>query len=400
MNEDLLDDALSSADEANKEESAQKAQETIDVNANVKNADITLTAAQESQILGLWNANPNSPPDLKTLTQALFGADYDGRSVQARAIKKALSKHSLRAKTSRDDERDIDLSEAHKAYIATNCKTMTALEMARVIFNNPHLHALQGEARAVSSYTKEVMPTPSFVPGAPSDIPTKAYEPPKNVPEASDKVNEFVHGMSKYDRDKLTPTQRKSLIMLVGYMRTYRFIAQMNNYTSENDRRLAEDAFVRATYDKPDLAQEEIDQYIEYANQVVDSFTVQRRKNQLSQQLEDITTSNDESLKITMSLVEAIGKAGTEYHQSLARQQKLLDDLKEKRSSRLSKQVKEHASVLNLVQTWRSEEGRKEMLAHAEREQALVAQEVNKLSSMSELKARILGLTKEEVLNG
>lgn len=358
-----------------------------------------LTPQQEAQMLALWNATPNSPPDLKTLTQALFpDKQCDGRSVEATAVKRALAKHKIKVKTTKDNERDIELTEAHKLFITNNAKTMGALEMAKIIFNNEQLTALHGETRVVSSYLRTLMPVVAFTPGASGDVPTKPYEPPKTIQEALERVNGYIN--FALNKEKLTPPQKKNLLTLIGYMHTYRFIAQMNNYVTESDRRLAEDAFVRATYDKPDLAQEEIDQYIEYANQVVNGFTVQRRSNQLQSNLEDITTANDESLKISMSLVEAIGKASTEYHQCLARQQKLLDDLKEKRSARLSKQVKENASVLNLIQLWKSEETRQELLAHAEREQKMVAAEVEKLTSMNEIKARILGLTKEEILHG
>ena len=101
-----------------------------------------------------------------------------------------------------------------------------------------------------------------------------------------------------------------------------------------------------------------------------------------------------------MGLVEAIGKASTEYDQCIKRQQKLLDDLKEKRSTRLSKQIKENASILNLVQEWRNEEQRIKMIKLGELEQQAVAKEVEKLSTMSEIKARILGLNKDAILYG
>ena len=361
--------------------------------------DIILTDAQEKQMLDLWNATPSSPPDLKTITQTLFpGQQLDGRSLEAVAVKKALAKHSLKAKTTKDVEREIELSEAHKLYITNNAKTMGALDMAKVLFNNPHLTALHSEARAISKFLRTLMPVVAFTPGCSGEVPDKAYQPPKTIQESLERVNGYIN--FAFDKDKLTPAQKKNLSTLIGYMHTYRFMAQMNNYVSETDRKLAEDAFVRATYDKPDLAQEEIDQYIEYANQVVNGFIVQRRSNQLQGQLEDITTSNDDSLKISMSLVEAIGKASTEYHQCLARQQKLLDDLKEKRSARLSKQVKDNASILNLIQLWKSEETRLELIAHAEKEQKAVSQEVDNLSSMSDIKARILGLTKDEIRYG
>jgi hypothetical protein len=382
--EDLLDDSLDGT-------------APLAVNPPV-GPELELTPAQEQQMLELWNKDPNNPPRLKQITQALFGHECDGRHNEGKAVKKALSKHNLRARVADDPERVIELSEAHKLYILNNAKTNSALDMARTLFANPNLVALAAEVRAVQAYINSLRPTQAMATSAHAAAPTKPYIPPKTLAETVERINEYVR--PPLDLTGMNHSKKKEVSMLMGYLHTYRFIAQMNNYVTMGDRSLCEDAFIRATYDKPDLAQEEIDQYIEYANQVVNGFTVNRRKNQLEAQLEDIVTSNDESLKISMSLVESIGKASTEYHQCLARQQKLLDDLKEKRSSRLSKQIKDNASILNLIQMWKSEEGRQEMMQHAEREQLAVKAEVGNLSSMDDLKARILGLTKEEIING
>ena len=99
-----------------------------------------------------------------------------------------------------------------------------------------------------------------------------------------------------------------------------------------------------------------------------------------------------------MALVESINTAQNEYHQSVNRQHKLLDDLKEKRSSRLKNQLKDSASILNLVEVWREEENRKKMITLAEKRKEAIAEEVESLSSMDEVKARIMGLTEGEIL--
>ena len=360
--------------------------------------ELILTDVQEKQILDSWNQSPGSPPGLKELTQLIFGHECDGRSEEGRAVKKALSKHHLRARATSDPGKNVELSDAHKLYITNNSRNMGSLDMARVIFNNNVLTPLHAETRAVYAYMQTLQPVIAFTPLNGQDVPTEPYSPPANLNTALERVNLYMN--FTFDKEKLTAQHKKNLSMLIGYLRTYRFVTQMNHYVSMSDRKLCEDAFIRATFDKPDLAQEELDQYIEYSNQVVNGFTVQRRSNQLQASLENITTSNDENIKISMSLVEAIGKASTEYHQCLARQQKLLDDLKEKRSMRLSKQVKDNASILNLIQLWREEESRRELLAHAEKEQESIANEVEKLSSMSDIKARIMGLTKNEILYG
>jgi hypothetical protein len=107
-----------------------------------------------------------------------------------------------------------------------------------------------------------------------------------------------------------------------------------------------------------------------------------------------------EGRRISMSLVEAISTAQNEYNSSVNRQHKLLSDLKQKRSDRLSKQVHENASILNLVEIWKEEEGRKELIKIAELRKKVIKDEVHKLSTMDGIKARIFGLTEDEAING
>ena len=114
----------------------------------------------------------------------------------------------------------------------------------------------------------------------------------------------------------------------------------------------------------------------------------------------DATASDTEGRKISMGLVESIRHSQTEYNQSVGRQQKLLESLKEKRSQRLSKQIKENASILNLVQLWKDEESRLELIKMAEKQKQSVEEEVKRLSSLDEVKCRIMGLTEEEAING
>ena len=185
---------------------------------------------------------------------------------------------------------------------------------------------------------------------------------------------------------------------LIGYMHTYRFLHQINNFSTTNDRELFESSFIRYTYDKSDLTQEEVDQYIVLSSEVVIAANIQRRKEHLTAMLDVIVEDSDG--RASMSLVEVIGKVETEYNQSVGRQQKLLESLKEKRSQRLSKQIKENASILNLVQLWKDEESRLELIKMAEKQKQSIEEEVARLSTLDEVKCRIMGLTEEEAING
>ena len=76
-----------------------------------------------------------------------------------------------------------------------------------------------------------------------------------------------------------------------------------------------------------------------------------------------------------------------------------MESLKEKRSDRLKNQLKENASILNLVEMWKDEESRVKMLKLAELRKQSIKDEVENLSGMDEIKARIMGISEDEVLN-
>ena len=85
-----------------------------------------------------------------------------------------------------------------------------------------------------------------------------------------------------------------------------------------------ESSFIRYTNDKPDLTQEEVDQYIVLSSEVVIAANIQRRKEHLTAMLDVIVEDSDG--RASMSLVEVIGKDETEYNQSVKRQQQLLGE--------------------------------------------------------------------------
>ena len=172
---------------------------------------------------------------------------------------------------------------------------------------------------------------------------------------------------------------------------------QINIYDNESDRELFESSFVRYTYDKIDLTQEEVDQYIVLCTEVVISSTIQQTISVLQNQIE---LSMQEDGKIPMTIVEASSTARKEYNDCVNRQQKLNNDLKVKRSDRLSKQVKETASIINLVQMWKEEESRSKLLKMADLRKKIIEKEIDRLSTMDEIKCKILGISKDEILNG
>jgi hypothetical protein len=359
---------------------------------------IVLTEEQQLKLLNEWNNRPDNPPSLVELVKLAFDRDdLDGRSKEGKAVKAFLASRQIKPKKSHEYQAKglLELSPEHKEYVSNNCHTMTAVEMAKILFKNEALTNLSQETRSILEYMKNIPSNVRFNNLENQNIPTEEYRPPKSEERMIAKINRYI--LDGIDKNKLTHKNKKEINSLIGYMNTYRFSHQINLYDDEKDRELFESSFVRYTYDKSDLTQEEVDQYIVLSTEVVISSNIQQTINVLQNQI-DIATQEDG--KIPMALVEASNTARKEYNDCVNRQQKLLNDLKVKRSERLSKQVKETASIINLVQMWKEEESRAKLLKMADMRKKVIEKEIDRLSSMDEIKCKILGISKDEILNG
>jgi hypothetical protein len=49
---------------------------------------------------------------------------------------------------------------------------------------------------------------------------------------------------------------------------------------------------------------------------------------------------------------------------------------------------------------WKEEESREKLIQLAEKRKKIIKKEINKLTTMEEVKARIMGITEDEILNG
>ena len=363
-----------------------------------------LTPGQQSLILDEWNErgvdHPDGPSTLNELIKIAFPntENADGRTKEGRIVKQFLASRDMTARSLHDyvPKEKIELTEEHKEYIANNANLMRGYEIARVIFQDVSLSHVSQEARTVNEYIRTLdMSVSSF--NEEVEVVESNYKPPKTFTQTFNRINRFV--LDGIDKEKVTAKQKKDIESLIGYLHTFRFLHQINSYDDNTNRELFESSFIRYTYDKNDLTQEEVDQYILLSAEVCIASNIQHRVEHLQRLLDD-TASNTEGTRISMSLVEAINTAQNEYNQCVNRQHKLLGDLKQKRSDKLSKKIDNNASILNLVEAWKDQETRKQMIELANRQRGSLENEIEKLADMDDLKCRILGISKDEALNG
>jgi len=359
-------------------------------------SDYTLTESQKKIILDEWNSRLDNPPSLLELINLAFpDQELDGRTKEGRAVKAFLATRKIKARGAHEYQakEKMTLTKEHKQFIENNASMMNGREMACVIFADNELTNLHQEVRTVNEYIKTLDLQPYE---NPNEIPSEDYKPPDTFHKTVNVVNKYVN--NAIDKNKITSSVKKNIESLINYLSTFRFYHQINTYSSQTDRELFESSFIRYTHDKPDLSQEEVDQYIVLCTEVIIAASIQRRIERL-QELLDASAEDTEGRRIAMALVDAISSAQTEYNQCINRQQKLLGDLKQKRSDLLKNKIKENASVLNLVQLWKEEESRRKLIKLADLRKQAVSDEIEHLSGMDEIKCRIMGISKGEVLD-
>lgn len=360
--------------------------------------EIVLTPEQEQKMIDRWNQTPSSPPNFSELTLAVFGEEHDGRDKYGKAIKTALSKRNLKAKSTIYENKTakISLTDSDKLFIQNNRDTMSSIELAKIIFKKNHLTGLNAETKIVIAYIQTIKEKNETVD---EGMITESYRPPSTLEGALRRINEYTN--NSLDKEKLSSKQKKDIHILIDYLHNNRLIKQLNNYEREDDRKTFEDAFIRYTYNKPDLTQEEVDQYIILCHEVVSSFKIQRRIERLQTMMENVADNADQdNVKLSMSLVEAINSAQGEYSDCVKRQDNLTNALTGKRSARLTKNINDNGSVLNFFNAWKEEETRQDFLKMAALEQSNIKDEFQRINDMDDIRARILGVTSQEILDG
>lgn len=360
--------------------------------------EIILTDEQKQKILDFWNSyGTNSAPSIADLVKVTFGDDVecDGRGKFAKAVKEFLSTRSL-VPTQASTYKPVtpELTEEQKEYVRNFSSTMKDFEIAREIFKNPKILNLHKESRAVNKYLR-TLPREGLIED-PEKTTVEEYKAPNAVDRVVARINRYNKDV-EYDATALTPKVKKHVMALMAYLHDTRFVHQINTYGEEKDRELFESTFIKYTFDKPDLTKEDLDQYVILSTEAVMQKDIQKSINFL--QAEQERCINEDG-KISTALVDAVSDARNQYNSSVTRQQHLYKALTTTRNQRLSGQIKENATILNLVAAWKGEQERREFIQRAETRKQLLGETIDEISKWDDMIGKIFGISKDEVLDG
>ena len=352
-------------------------------------SQLELTDEQKAQI----EEEFNKTPDLKHITQTVFNdTSLDGRSKEGRAVRAFLINNNLEFTTTlvpRVDE--VDLTSEQKEFLMSNNveRGMNALEVTRLTFKDREIQPLRQQHRTVMDFLRQHRPE---IIDDNEMITSDKWSPPKSLSRAIKKVNDWAG--QNFDEISIQTKQKKMCEKLLFYLKSPRFVHFINQYSTIADRDLFESEFVRTVWDKPDLTNDELNLYITVCTNYVRQKHIQQRIDRLNNMLNDTDNERD----ITLRLTELIKATSEELNQCEKRIESLTKDLNGSRQARLKARGEQNGSIAALVEAFQEKEERDRMIMMAEMQNKLIEEEADRLESMDDYKARILGISKKEML--
>lgn len=338
---------------------------------------------------------------IKELAQTISGdPKQNGQTKLGRAIREFLASKGLEYATTKFVKQgELELSEENINFIEQNKSKMKPFEMTKLLFG-ADIAPLGKEYKAVQKYLEQT--DPAFIPKE-EKLTGEDYEAPTSIARLIPRVNKYVlksmGDETKFlDKDKLTVVQIRNLKALIGYMNVYQFIYQAGLYKREVDMELFESNFVRFCYDKPDLLEEEVNDYIALCSEIVLIAQIDRRVQSFDNEIQTLIDGDDNKKRLSMTFVDAMKNEIDKLNQAKTKRDKLKETLIGSRNKRIDGKIQQTASLHSLVEMWKKEEDRKKIIAMAKKRQGALVQEVERLSSIDALKAEIYGLDKDDII--
>jgi hypothetical protein len=304
----------------------------------------------------------------------------------------------------------VELTPEQESFVMQNMGSMKPIEITAIMFG-----AGRPDGWRPSFNSKEYKAVTDFIQAKAPDamdqgeIPVEdvLFKPPQSIMVLVGWANRFIptgdpnRSVYTVKNGGLKPQDENNLRALMAAMKTVRFILQASQYEKMNERDLFVSTFMQFCHDKPDLTQEEIHQYIQAAAETVNIMQIEKYIQRLNNAVEEDvidSTTGDKKKRPSLAVIEMMNKSRANLEDAKERLKKLLTTLVGTRADRMSNQVQAKQSIIPLINAWKNEEKRLQLIAIAEREKVEDANEVERLSKLEDIQTLIAGLTREEAM--
>ena len=385
------------------------------VNASYK--ILELTEAQKATVRAQWDKM-----DLKTLTRLVFdNQELNGHNTEAKSIKSYIASLSIDGKetppkiatTQHITKGELELTQPQVDSIVSLLSGEEPPSINEIVkmlfpeFADKAIIPTTREYRAVLKVVKSCNENAVDIWDEP--VVERRYKPPFSYSSIVGLVNKHVNNpvdtrKALYDMATIKPSHERNLKALLSHMKSTKFVLEASMYDRRVDRDLFESTFIRQTQDKAaDLTPEEVDTYIAIAAGTVRESQVERQIAFERRMSNDCLEGNDETgnkAKLSMSLVESIKALQGERKELKSHTHKLITSVSGSRSARLKEKGVKDDYLGNLIEAWREEEKRLELIELAKKEHMEDTEEFNKIKSLDHSFALIAGMTRAEAEGG
>jgi len=348
-----------------------------------------LTEDQKKQILAEFKEHPN----IEYLTQSAFNdKGLDGRSWQGKLVATFLVEQKLNYKTTKFQKREPvrDLTDDDKLYVISAIQNgENILNVARIIYKDDNIKRLSAEWRRVQAYC-EVAGVSSQ--NEEDEVALGVYQAPRELARLVNIVNGALG--TKIEADKVSGKYKNYFDKLRVNLENSRLKRIINGYESRKDRDLFVDEFVRLTFEKPDLTPDELNLYMQIVRDSISLEVLETKINKMNQMFMDIEEAGELNQRFSENLKACVDEKNQVTKRIADTTKKLQGD----RGERLKNQGRDDYTFLSIVRAFQEEDERREMLRQAEMERLAAETEVDRLASLEEWRARILGIYREDVV--
>lgn len=345
-----------------------------------------LTPEQEQKAINAWNSMKE--PSLPSIGKEVFGPGFSITSQIGKKLKKFIASRNIK----KLDAPALELTETQQIAVLQNVGRLSnPLDLAKFVFADREVLDGSPELAAVQKYVLNIKG--SLVKGMPGKE-SISYKAPKKPEEVIGKVNAATFGKLTKDLIDKDSNVKTNLTALVRFLNSFRFGLMYQSLNSDIERELFETTFVKYTFDKPDLTEEEVDQYLNLTVDIVFCLRIEKELEYVMA-MRDSAAEDSEGKKFSMSLVESMANLREERERNLKRQSQAITMLQGKRSSRIDTKIRENASILQIIGAWKQAEKRARMIKLAEEIKAKEKKELVRLDSIEAFKGELWGINPE-----
>lgn len=342
----------------------------------------------------------NPPTTVDIVRKVTNDPTQDTRSRKGREIKKLFEQYGAHLDKPYIYKKQIYIltAEEKSAVNANLTRYDKPLDLARFVFNDKELTNLSRQYRAMEEYINKnfgqnLKGNVQLFSESPLD---EIYKPPSTPLSAFREVKKYIKGLNvseeKFPETKYFGWMNK----LKDYLQDNHFVYYINhNLKTAQKRELFLSAFIKHTYNKPDLTEEEKEQYIALCSEIVDITDLHQKIELINEKIDGVFIDEDKD-NISMSLLKTREGLQKSLDEAKKRREQLIKVLDGSRADKKKNQKETKMSFVELINYWRDEENRKRMIKVAEARQEELRNMHKEVSDCDSLIAEIWGAGSED----